>query len=85
MEYKELNIATIEKALGEVFFNRPTVDRQVKLYTNVYGVDMFEEAVVNNVSGKSRLYIGFKVPRWLRKAKINIIKSKYTKRYYKLI
>lgn len=85
MEYKKLNIAAIEKALGEIFFNRPTVDRRVTLYTNSYGADMHEETVVKYISGKSRIYIGFKVPRWLRKAKINIIKSKYTKRYYKLI
>lgn len=51
------------------------------MFTNAGGMDMFEEAMENNV-GLKRVYIGHKVPRILRRLRGKIIKS-YTKGYYK--
>jgi len=83
MEYKDISIESIKEAM-ESFLYIPT-KRKVKMYTNAYGADMFREALEENVTGKKRVYIGKKVPRWLRKGTFRINKSVYTKRYYRVI
>jgi len=57
--------------------------RRVTLRTGVGGMDMFEEAMENQV-GLQRIYIGYKVPRILRILQGEIKKS-HSGRYYKLV
>lgn len=58
--------------------------RNIRLYTGAGGMDVFEEAMQEQV-GLKRIYLGKKVLRILRKTKTPIMKSAYTGRWYKLM
>lgn len=86
---KEANyIEVAEESLIEQFdniFKDP--QRQIKMWTNAYGMDQFEAAILEEVAnlGKVRMYLGKKLPRYIKNAHLEIKKSKYTQRYYKMI
>lgn len=84
MKYEDVNIDVIEKAVKEVFLGEVEEERRVKIITNIYGYDMFNEAMEEIGLGMKRQYIGWKVPRFLRKLNFKIHKSVIGK-YYKLI
>lgn len=80
MEYKDITLESIEESLKTFF---PPTERRVMLRTGVGGMDLFEEAMEKSI-GFSRIYIGKKVPRWLRIKKFTILKS-HSGRWYRRI
>jgi hypothetical protein len=78
----ELTKTIVEEALNDIF-NRPT-EKRLKVYTGVYGYDMYLEKV-ENYSGYVRLYIGRKVSRIVRLHSKAIIKKSVLGKYYKLL
>ena len=80
--YKELSFDFLKEAFGDIFYGekrdrvlsgaeqalmqRVYPERRVKLYTNDYGFDAFEEHLEKNISGTERIYLGKKVMRLLR-------------------
>lgn len=67
----------------QALMHRTYPKRRVKLYTNDYGYDLFEENIEKQTSGTKRIYLGKKVMRLLR------INSKIFKsasgRYFKIV
>ena len=83
MEYKDLSLDYIKDTLSGIIREEPK-DRNVRMYTNAFGVDQFEEALYNNIVPSYRIYIGKKVPRWITN-NIKLHKSHYTNRWYKIV
>lgn len=59
------------------------MDRRYRIYTGVGGMDLFEEAFEKRL-GFKRVYIGKKVPRFLRINKFTILKSRTGKWYRRI-
>lgn len=80
---KEISIQQIRDVFNELFYNKIIPECRVKMFTNAAGMDKFTESFEEN-AGLTRIYIGNKVPRILRRMKYNILRS-YTKGYYRLV
>jgi len=85
LEYKDIAEESIREQFDNIF--KDPQQRQIKMWTNAYGMDQFEEALSNEIFnlGKERLYLEKKLPRYIKNANLGIKKSKYTQRYYKMI
>lgn len=81
-DYSNISFKELEESIKEFYYGKAE-SRQVKMYTNVYGYDLFEECMEGEI-GYKRVYIGRKVPRILRKLKITI-RQAHSGRFYKLI
>jgi len=77
----EYDLSLFKEIFNKAFDQKAS--RPFKMYTGVGGMDMFEEAVEGQ-GGMKRVYIGRKVPRWLR-AGVKNIKLSRRNRYYKLV
>jgi predicted Rossmann fold nucleotide-binding protein DprA/Smf involved in DNA uptake len=77
---RKMEVDQIVEELKKIFtpeaMNQP---RRIKIYTNAAGLDMFEEGVDNEL-GFERVYIGHKIPRYLKSHKW---KESHTKGYFK--
>jgi len=82
MEYKDISIESIKEAMESMVYI-PT-ERKVKMYTNAYGADQFEEALMNYAIPSHRIYYGKKMSRII-KNNVKLNKSHYTGRWYKTI
>jgi len=82
--YKELSFKNVKSAFDDLFSVesfRP--QRQVKVYTNAYGFDSFQENLEEGTLGTKRIYLGKKVMRLL-KINSKIFKSA-SGRYFKRV
>ncbi len=85
MIYENLNLDIIRSSVEELFQDKTIYpeQRRIKLYTGVGGYDLFSEGIEESM-GFKRVYIGLKVPRFLRKLGFKILLSPRG-RYYKLV
>ena len=75
-----MDLNELTNAINEFYDLYPIPERQYIVRTGVGGMDLFDEAIENSV-GLSRIYIGTKVPRFLRIKKFTILKSRGGKWY----
>ncbi len=80
---QEIALDLLKLAIQEYYNIQPVQQRATVLRTGVGGMDLFEESMENKV-GFSRIYIGKKVPRWMRIDKFTILKSR-SGRWYRRI
>lgn len=77
IKYKDLTLDVIRESLNAIFLEKPK-ERSTKIVTNSYGMDMFDEALQNEIVPSYRIYLGKKVARFI-KNNIKIIKTKELK------
>jgi len=85
LEHKDIAEESRREQFDNIF--KDPQQRQIKMWTNAYGMDQFEAALLEEVAnlGKERLYLGKKLPRYIKNANLGIKKSKYTQRHYKMV
>jgi len=97
--YKELNVDYLNQIFSELFFDRSNdreligqeqalmhrvyPERNIRVHTNAYGFDSFEENIEKQTLGTIRIYLGKKVMRILKRTG-KIFKSA-SGRHYKRI
>jgi len=81
MEYKDLTKDLIIAHLKNIL-SKPS-GKSMKMFTNDYGMEQFEDAMLFQGTGLRKIYFGIKLPRYIKNANLEIKLSKYTKRYYK--
>lgn len=74
----------ITQKLTEIFNTVDNSERRLKIWTGPGGMDLFEEALQKD-AGITRVYIGHKIPRIMRRIKDVNIRQSHTGRYYRLI
>lgn len=87
MEHSDITIDVIQDSLSDLLYGHDGnygQPRKIRLYTGTGGADMFEDSLEFQITGRKRVYIGFKVLRILRRIKMDIRKS-HSGRYFKTL
>lgn len=81
MEHNQVTKDQIEGVFRDLFYNQPSPKRNIILYTNASGLDLFDESFESEF-GYTRIYIGRKPSRIIKKLKGKVYKS-HNGRYYR--